>query len=153
MEGSKKRVVPAWLIAVVLLLICACGCQSTTDRLADSAGNKNVTLGGYVSMGEIEFASPETATPQGKMIIGRAEYRSRKVGIPADQKVPTTGFFKATKSTGLLGTEEIVIEYDFTAGSDADAKAALDVLNAKKEAAEKAFAAEKENDPPAEPKK
>lgn len=139
MEGSKKRVVPAWLIAGVLLLICFCGCQSTTDRLADSAGNKNVTLGGYVMMGEVEFANPETATPQGKMIVGKAEYRSRKVGIPADQKVPTTGFFKATKSTGLLGTEEIVIEYDFTAGSDADAKAAVTALENKRKAAEEAF--------------
>lgn len=139
MKETKKRFVPAWLIAVVLLLICACGCQSTTDRLADSAGNKNVTLSGYVSMGEIEFASPETATPQGKMIIGRAEYRSRKVGIPADQKVPTTGFFKATKSIGLLGTEEWVIEYDYTAGSDADAKAAMTALENKKKEAEAAF--------------
>lgn len=139
MKETKKRVVPAWLIAGVLLLICVCGCQSTTDRLADSAGNKNVTLGGYVMMGEIEFASPETATPQGKMIIGKAEYRSRKVGIPADQKVPTTGFFKATKTKSLFGTEEIVIEYDFTAGSDADAKKSITALENKKKEAEAAF--------------
>lgn len=140
MTEQKKRIVPAWIIAGILLLVCFCGCQSTTDRLADSAGNKNVTLGGYVMMGEIEFASPETATPQGKMIVGKAEYRSRKVGIPADQKVPTTGFFKATKSTGLLGTEEIVIEYDFTAGSDADAKEAVTALEKKKAEAEKVLA-------------
>lgn len=132
------KTVKLFIVAIFALIMCA-GCQSTTDRIAESAGNKNVTLSGYVSMGEIEFASPETATPQGKMIIGRAEYRSRKVGIPADQKVPTTGFFKATKSIGLFGTEEQLIEYDFTAGSDIDAKAALDALEKKRKEAEKAF--------------
>lgn len=126
------------LIAVCAIIVLA-GCQSTTDRLAESASGKNVTIGGYMMLGELEVANPETATPQGRMIVGKVEYRSRKVGIPADQKVPTTGFFKATKSVGFFGTEEQVIEYDFTAGSDADAKAALETLNAKKEAAEKAF--------------
>lgn len=90
-------------------------------------------------LGEIEVANPETGTPQGRLITGKLEYRSRKVGIPADQKVPNTGFFKATKSIGLFGTEDVVIEYDFTAGSDADAKAALEALEKKKKAAEKAF--------------
>ena len=141
MTERKKRVIPAWLITGILLVLCFCGCQSTTDRLADSAGNKNVTLGGYVMMGEVEFANPETATPQGKMIVGKAEYRSRKVGIPADQKVPSTGFFKATKSIGLLGTEEWVIEYDYTAGNDADALAAMTALENKRQAAEEAFKA------------
>lgn len=146
----KKLTMLAVAVCAIVLLA---GCQSTTDKLAESASNKNVTAGGYISMGEVEIANPETGTPQGRIITGKLEYRSRKVGISADQKVPTTGFFKATKSIGLFGTEDIVIEYDFTAGSDADAKAALDVLNAKKEAAEKAFAAEKEKAPPAEPKK
>jgi hypothetical protein len=90
-------------------------------------------------LGELETANPETITPQGKLIIGKVEYRSRKVGIPADQKVPTTGFFKATQSESLFGTKETVIEYDFTAGSDKDAKAAMDALEKKREAAEKAF--------------
>ena len=129
-------------LAMLLIAVCAImmvGCQSTTDRLAESASGKNVNIGGYMMLGELEVANPETATPQGRMIVGRVEYRSRKVGIPADQKVPTTGFFKATKSIGFFGVEEQVIEYDFTAGSDADAKAALEALNAKKEAAEKSF--------------
>ncbi len=130
-------------LTMLLIAVCAIvllvGCQSTTDRLAESAVNKNVTASGYISMGEVEIATPETGTPQGHIITGKLEYRSRKVGIPADQKVPTTGFFKATKSVGLFGTEDIVIEYDFTAGSDADAKTALIELEKRKASAEKAF--------------
>ena len=62
-------------------------------------------------------------------------------GIPADQKVPTTGYFKATKTKSLFGTEEAIIEYDFTAGSDADAKRAEDALEAKRKEAVTAAAA------------
>ena len=127
------------MLGAFLLLICA-GCQSTTDKLAESASGKNVNLGGYMMYGELEVANPETITPQGKLIIGKVEYRSRKVAIPADQKVPNTGFFRATKSVSLFGTEEQVIEYDFTAGSDADAKAAMEALEKKREAVEKTFA-------------
>ena len=144
------KIVKKLFIALFTAILFA-GCQSTTDRLADSASGKNVNIGGYMMLGELETANPETITPQGKLIIGRVEYRSRKVGIPADQKVPTTGFFKATKSIGFFGTEEQIIEYDFTAGSDKDAKAALEALNAKKEAAEKAFAADKEKSQPKTP--
>lgn len=129
-----KKIIAAFCIATVL-----CGCQSTTDKLAESASNKNVTAGGYISMGEVEIANPETGTPQGRIITGKLEYRSRKVGIPADQKVPTTGFFKATKTIGLFGTEDMVFEYDFTAGSDKDAKAALEALEKKRKEAEDAF--------------
>lgn len=130
-------------LTMLLIAVCAIvllvGCQSTTDRLAESASGKNVDLRGYLMLGEIETATPETGTPVGKMIIGRAEYKSRKVGIPADQKVPTTGNFRATKSKSLFGTEEIIIEYDFTAGSEADAKAAMEALEKKKAEAEKAL--------------
>ena len=127
------------LIAVCAIVVLA-GCQSTTKTFTDATGNKNVNVGGYLTLGELETANPETITPQGRMIVGKVEYRSRKVGIPAEQKVPTTGFFRAIKSTTLFGTEEQVIEYDFTTGSDADAKAALEALEKKREAAEKAFA-------------
>lgn len=130
-------------LTMLLVAICAivllAGCQSTTDRLAESASGKNVDLRGYLMLGEVETATAETGTPVGKMIIGRAEYKSRKVGIPADQKVPTTGNFRATKSKSLFGTEEVIIEYDFTAGSDADAKAAMEALEKKKAEAEKAL--------------
>lgn len=130
--------VKIFIVAVAAVFICV-GCQNTTKNITDATGGKNVTVGGYMMLGELEVANPETGTPQGRIITGKLEYRSRKVGIPADQKVPTTGFFKATQSESLFGTKEIVIEYDFTAGSDADAKAALEALEKKKQEAEKAF--------------
>ena len=68
-------------------------------------------------LGDVETASPETGTPTGKLIIGRVTYKSRKVAIPADQKVPTTGYYKATKTKSLFGTEEEIVEYDFTSES------------------------------------
>lgn len=139
-EIVKKSIVFLFLMVILVAFGLLCGgCQSTTDKLAESASGKNVNIDGYMMLGEMELANAETATPQGRMMIGRVEYRSRKVAIPADQKVPTTGFFKATQTESLFGTKETVIEYDFTAGSDEDAKAALETLNAKKEAAEKAF--------------
>ena len=123
------------LFALLALALATGGCGSTAGKMTDSASGKNLNLDGYVMLGELETANPETATPQGKLIIGRVTYRSRKVGIPADQKVPTTGYFKATKTKSLFGTEEAIIEYDFTAGSDADAKRAEDALEAKRKEA------------------
>lgn len=134
-----SKAIKSYIVAICVVVF-LCGCQSTTKNLTDATGTKNVNVSGYLMLGELEIANPETITPQGRMIIGKVEYRSRKVGIPADQKVPTTGFFKATQSESLFGTKETVIEYDFTAGSDADAKAALEALEKKREAAEKAFA-------------
>ena len=112
------------------------GCTSTMRSVTESAGGKNLNLDGYVMLGELETANPETGTPNGKLIIGRVTYKSRKVGIPADQKVPTAGYFKSTKTKSLFGTEEHIIEYDFTAGSDADAEKALKLLEEKRQAAE-----------------
>ena len=132
------KTVKLFVGAICAVLICA-GCQNTTKNITDATGGKNVNVGGYLMLGELETANPETITPQGRMIVGKVEYRSRKVSIPADQKVPTTGFFKATQSESLFGTKEIVIEYDFTAGSDADAKVALEALEKKRKEAEKAF--------------
>ncbi len=132
----KKIVLLAGIIAGSLLT----GCASTGKQVAESASGKNLGLDGYVTLGELETANPDTVTPQGRIIIGRVNYKSRKVGIPADQKVPTTGYFKATKTKSLFGIEEEIIEYDFTAGSDADAKAAQEALEAKKRESEQAFA-------------
>ena len=123
-----------------LAALCLAGCGTTAKKVTESASGKNLGLDGYVMLGELETANPETATPQGRLIIGRVTYKSRKVGIPADQKVPTTGYFKATATESLFGTKERIVEYDFTAGSDADAKKAEDALKAKMETAEKAFA-------------
>ena len=127
------------LIAFAILLT-LCGCAGTTKAMTQSASGKNLDLSGFVMLGEIETTNPETATPQGRMIMGRVTYKSRKVGIPADQKVPNTGNFRATKTTGFFGTDELIIEYDWTAGSDEDAKKAEEALKAKQAEAEKSFA-------------
>jgi len=127
-------------VCVGIVGVFLAGCSTTAGKMTESASGKNLGLDGYVMLGELETANPETATPQGRIIIGRVTYKSRKVGIPADQKVPTTGYFKATQTESLFGTKEQIIEYDFTAGSDADAKAAEEALKKKREEAEKAFA-------------
>lgn len=130
----KTKLFTLILSAVALFVLT--GCTSTMRSVTESAGGKNLNLDGYVMLGELETANPETGTPNGKLIIGRVTYKSRKVGIPADQKVPTAGYFKSTKTKSLFGTEEHIIEYDFTAGSDADAEKALKLLEEKRQAAE-----------------
>lgn len=128
-----------WLALMAILLVACSGCSSLGKSIANSAGGKNLNLDGYLMVGEVEAANNETATPQGKLIIGRVTYKSRRVGIPADQKTPTTGYFKATVTESLFGTKETIIEYDFTAGSDAEAKTALKELEKRKAEAEKLF--------------
>ena len=125
-------------IMALLALFCLAGCAA--GRVTESASGKNLNLDGYVMLGEIDTVDSVSGAPTGKLIIGRVTYRSRKLGIPADQKVPTTGYFKATATKSLFGTEEKIVEYDFTAGSDADAKAAEELLKAKQAEAEKVFA-------------
>ena len=123
----KKIKLGMALMAVVMLT----GCAANVKRVTDSASAKNLNADGYLMWGAIETNNPETGTPEGKMIIGRLTYKSRKVGIPADQKVPTTGYYKRTKTKSLFGTEEEITEYDFTAGSDAEAEKAMKVLTDK----------------------
>lgn len=141
MKETVKDVIKVIVLAVGLSLVVVslAGCSSTGKAITKSASGKNLGLDGWVMFGKIEAANPETGTPQGEMIVGRLSYKSRRVGIPGDQKVPTTGNFKATKTKSLFGTEETIIEYDFTAGSDADAKAALEAMEKKAEAAAKEF--------------
>lgn len=119
------------LIAAIVVMLLMTGCSSTANKLTQSASGKNLDLDGYVMLGELETANPETATPQGRMIIGRVTYKSRKVGIPAGQKVPTTGYYKSTQTKSLFGTEEKIVEFDFTAGSDAEAEKALKLIEEK----------------------
>ena len=126
------------LSSFILVLIMS-SCNSAPHAVTDSASGKNLDLSGYVMLGELETANSETLSPQGRMILGRVTYKSRKVGIPADQKVPNTGYFRATKSTSLFGTEDVIIEYDWTAGSGADAVAAEQRLQNMKTEAEQAF--------------
>ncbi|HBJ94966.1 MAG TPA: hypothetical protein DDZ11_00225 [Lentisphaeria bacterium] len=112
------------------------GCASTANKMTQSASGKNLNLDGYVMLGKVETANSETGTPTGEMIMGRVTYKSRRVGIPADQKVPTTGYFKSTETESLFGTKEKIVEYDFTAGSEAEAERALKVLEEKRKASE-----------------
>ena len=111
------------MLAALLGAFTVAGCGNTVRKVAESASGKNLDLDGYVMLGELETANPETVTPRGKMIIGRVTYKSRKVGIPADQKVPTAAYYKSTRTKSLFGTEEEIVEYDFTAGSEAEAAA------------------------------
>ena len=134
-KGKNMKTKLFTLLSAAALFVLT-GCTSTMRSVTESAGGKNLNLDGYVMLGELETANPETGTPNGKLIIGRVTYKSRKVGIPADQKVPTAGYFKSTKTKSLFGTEEHIIEYDFTAGSDADAEKALKLLEEKRQAAE-----------------
>lgn len=109
-------------------LIGLTGCASTANKMTQSASGKNLNLDGYVMLGKVETANSETGTPTGEMIMGRVTYKSRRVGIPADQKVPTTGYFKATETESLFGAKEKIVEFDFTAGSESEAKSALEGL-------------------------
>lgn len=128
------------LLVIAIFAICSLtGCNSPARAVTESASGKNLDLSGYVMLGELETANNETLSPQGRMILGRVTYKSRKVGIPADQKVPNSGNFRATKSKSLFGTEDIIIEYDWTAGSDADAIAAEQKLQGMKAEAERCF--------------
>lgn len=127
-----KKTIMLSLFAVVFMLT---GCNSSWKKAAESASGKNIGLDGYVMYGSIETADSETGTPTGKLIIGRLTYKSRKVGIPADHKVPNTGSFKSTRTKSLFGTEEHIIEYDFTAGSDAEAESARNALEEKRKEA------------------
>lgn len=132
MSGTK-------LIGLLFAGFMAAGCSSTGEAVTASASGKNVGMDGYVMYGKMETTNAETGTPCGTLIIGNVTYRSRKVGIPADQKVPNTGNFKSVKRTTLFGTEELVIEYDWTAGSDADNKAAEKHLERLKTEAEQSM--------------
>jgi len=131
-----------FIFSLSALALMTAACSSATRAVTDSASAKNLDLSGYVMLGELETANNETLSPQGRMILGRVTYKSRKVGIPADQKVPNSGYFRATRSTSLFGTEDVIIEYDWTAGCDADAVAAEQRLHAMKNEAERAFGAD-----------
>ena len=117
----KKLFVMTGFFVVGIMLT---GCSSVGKSAVQSASGKNITLDGAVSYSVIETANNETATPQGKMIVGRLSYKSRVVGIPQGDTVPNTGYFKSTRTKSFFGTEEQIIEYDFTAS---DAETALEI--------------------------
>ena len=114
----KNTVLSLFMAAAAVMLP---GCSTNVERLTQSTGSKNVGIDGYVMYGKVDAASDSTAMPTGQMILGRLVYKSRRVGIPANQQVPNTGNFKSTWSKSLFGTEEHIIEYDFTAGNKSEA--------------------------------
>ena len=114
--------------AVAVGALVLAGCNSTARAMTQSASGKNLNLDGYVMVGDVEASNAETGTPQGRLIIGRVTYKSRRVGIPSDQKVPTTGYYKSTKTKSLFGTEEEIVEWDFTAGTEQEAKSVMEKL-------------------------
>lgn len=114
-------------LSVAALALCA-ACGTITGDVAESASTKNLNADGYMMLVKVETASDANMTPESKIVIGRVSYKSRKVGIPASQKVPTAAFFKRTKTKTLLGTEEDIIEFDFTAATSEDAKAICNKL-------------------------
>ena len=117
----KKLIMMGCCLGLAIVLT---GCSTVAKSAVQSASGKNLTLDGSVMYGVVESANNETATPQGKMIIGRLSYKSRVVGIPEGNTVPNTGYFKSTRTKNLFGTEEQIVEYDFTAS---DAKTALEI--------------------------
>ena len=98
------------------------GCRTQNGTFSGTE-NKNIDMSGYVMYSKVQTADSSTGTPVGKIIMGRVNYKSRKVGIPADQKIPFTGNFKSTRTKTIFGTEEHIVEYDFTAGSETEAAA------------------------------
>lgn len=137
LNAAKRCMVAASFAVAASLALTAC--SSTGRAVANSASGKNLDLSGYVMLGELETANNETLSPQGRMILGRVTYKSRKVGIPADQKVPNTGSFRATKSTSLFGAEDVIIEYDWTAGSEEDSITSEQKLRTLKTETERVF--------------
>ncbi len=113
------------------------GCAGNTAHFTASAAGKNLDLTGWMMLGTAEAFDSTNAAPAGKIIVGRVNYKSRRVAIPADHKVPNTGSFRATTTESLLGTRETIIEYDFTAGSAEDAAAISEKLESQKKSAEK----------------
>ena len=119
---TRSRIVVLLTSANLTML---CGCAGTVRSLTQSAADKNLDMSGYVMLGKLETASPETALPTGQLIIGQLTYKSRRIAVPADCKVPTTGSFRFIHRQSLLGTVENSLEYDFTAGSADEAAIAI----------------------------
>ena len=109
------------LFAAVCAMLVLTGCSSNIKALSGSAAGKNLDISGYVMSGKIEGLNAETPLPHGSIIMGRVSYKSRKVSVPAQDKVPTAAYFKALTTETFLGTRESVIEYDFTASTAKDA--------------------------------
>ena len=123
MKNLKKQSFLLLLPVFTLLT----GCSATGEKLAGSAAGKNLDISGYVMLGKVETIAPENSAPQGKFIIGRVNYKSRLVAVGKDKQIPTAGAFRAVRTVSPFGSEETIIEYDFTA---ADAQTAANIVQA-----------------------
>ena len=131
-----KKIVPLFIF---LLIFAVAGCNSTASALTGSAAGKNIDLSGYLMLGSIETVNPATAAPEGKLIIGRVNYKSRLVAVDKNKQIPTAGAFRATHTVSLFGTQETIIEYDFTAAGAEAAGKICQALEQQKNAAAAQF--------------
>ena len=139
MKFFKKIV----LFSFFTVFITVTGCNSTVSSVTGSTGEKNLDLSGYVMLGKIETTNSTTAMPEGKLLIGRVNYKSRLVAVDKNKQIPTAGSFRATHTVSLFGTRETIIEYDFTAaGADAAGKICQVLEQQKSAAAEQIHNAE-----------
>lgn len=127
------------LFAVLVLLVFLTGCAKPLQNITQSAAAKNLDLSGFLLKGKIQSTASDTYTPQGQLIIGRVTYKSRRVGIPKDHKVPNTGNFRATKTKSLFGVQETIIEYDYTAQSSEKAQTTQKKMETLKTKAQEVF--------------
>ena len=112
-----KKLKKIFVVLFVLVLFFICGCADTRTLLAANAAGKNLDLSGYLMFGKLETVNPETAAPEGRLILGRLNYKSRLVAVDKNKQIPTAGAFRAIRTVSLFGTEETIIEYDFTAAN------------------------------------
>ncbi len=124
------------LAFILISLFFVTGCSTPLNNAIKSASEKNIKASGYLAAGEIETINTETASPKIKGATGRLEYSSTVVGIDADKITPNYGKFKAIKTKSFFGSEETIIEYEYTAGNEQEAEKARKFLEAKRKEAE-----------------
>ena len=122
--------------ALSVLCFFMTGCSSTRTQLADNASGKNIDISGYLMLGKAEMINPDSAAPTGKLLIGRVNYKSRLIAVDKNKQIPTAGSFRAVRNVSLFGTEETIIEYDFTAADAQSAANICQVLEYQKNRAE-----------------
>ena len=82
MKFFKKIV----LFSFFTVFITVTGCNSTVSSVTGSTGEKNLDLSGYVMLGKIETTNSTTAMPEGKLLIGRVNYKSRLVAVDKNKQ-------------------------------------------------------------------
>lgn len=124
-ERLAEKIFAGILILAVAggIILSLTACSSTAGKLTKATAGKSVTMRGGISYLQGTITNPETGTPEITTIAGNVSYKGRIVGIGKEHRTPNTGNFRAVKSKGIFGGEEIVIEWDYTADSPETAKA------------------------------